>query len=201
MSYRNEAVIYVDMDHVLCDYEEAWTRQKNLFPDLEFPQSQPGMYIGMNPLPGAIEAYRWLDDHPKTDVYILTAPSVHNSHCYSEKRDWVEKHLGLSVVENLIITPHKNLNKGDYLIDDMASGKGQDRFEGMLILFGSDQFSDWASVRTFFEETLNLGGSPPKAGPWDAFFNSEAGVTDDFGLDQDDRDWLDMKPVGNEKLD
>ena len=142
MSYRNETVIYMDMDHVLCDYEEAWAKQKNLFPDLEFPQSQPGMYIRMNPLPDAIETYRWLDDHPETDVYILTAPSVHNSHCYSEKRDWVEKYLGLSVVENLIITPHKNLNKGHYLIDDMASGKGQESFEGSLILFGSNEFPD-----------------------------------------------------------
>ncbi|MBD2860283.1 hypothetical protein IB286_14900 [Spongiibacter sp. KMU-158] len=189
MAQRDKAIIYVDMDHVLCDYQDGFSRQKAMFPDLEFPQSQPGLYIGLNPLPGAIETYRWLNDHPNTNVYILLAPSVRNSHCYSEKRDWVEKHLGISVVQNLIITPHKNLNKGHYLIDDMASGKGQDRFEGSLIHFGSDLFPDWASVRAFFEEALHPDGSPPKAGPWDAFFNSELRVTEDFGLNQEDRDW------------
>lgn len=194
----SKAIIYVDMDHVLCDYEEAWARQKALYPDLEFPQSQPGMYIGMNPLPGAIDTFHWLNDHPNSDVYILTAPSVYNSHCYSEKRDWVEKYLGLSVVENLIITPHKNLNEGHYLIDDMASGKGQDRFKGSLILFGSEQFPSWTAIHAFFEEALNPSGSSAKSGPWGSFFNSEVGVTEDFGLDQEDRDWLNMKPVGRE---
>lgn len=201
MSAQKETIIYVDMDHVLCDYENGFIRQKALFPDLAFPQSEPGMYIGLNPLPGAIEAYQWLDEHPNTNVYILTAPSVHNSHCYSEKRDWVEKHLGLSVVKNLIISPHKNLNKGHYLIDDMASGKGQDRFEGSLIQFGSDLFPDWVSVRAFFEQVLDQSGSSPKAGPWDSFFNSQLRVTEDYGLNQEDRDWLNMKPLGREILD
>lgn len=197
MNTSTKTVVYVDMDHVLCDYAEGFERHKRLYPHLPYPQSQPGLYAGLKPLKDAVETYRWLNDHPKTDVYILTAPSIHNSHSYSEKRDWVEKHLGLSVVENLIITPHKNLNIGHYLIDDMASGKGQDSFEGTLIRFGSERFPDWRSVRDFFEEALKLSGSSA-AGPWDAFFNSEPRVTGDFGLDQEDRDWLSMKPVGRE---
>ncbi|MBM7425002.1 5' nucleotidase, NT5C type [Spongiibacter marinus] len=202
MADRKQTIIYVDMDHVLCDYAEGFSRQKDLFPDLQFPQSEePGMYIGLNPLPGAIESYHWLNDLPETDVYILTAPSIHNSHCYSEKRDWVEKHLGLSVVQNLIITPHKNLNKGHYLIDDMPSGKGQDRFEGSLIQFGSEQFPDWESVRTFFEIMLKPSPASKVADTWDSFFNSEDTVTEDFGLKQEDRDWLNMRPVGREKPD
>lgn len=201
MAHSNEKIIYVDMDHVLCDYKDGFSRQKALFPDLEFPQSQPGMYIGMNPLPGAIEAYQWLNDHPNTHVYILTAPSVHNSHSYSEKRDWVEKHLGLSVVQNLIITPHKNLNKGHYLVDDMPSGKGQDLFEGSLILFGSEQFPDWQSVRTFFEISLQPSQVSEKSDTWTSFFHSENTVTEDFGRYQEDLDWLKMKPVGREELD
>lgn len=64
MENRDETIIYVDMDHVLCDYAEGFSRQKALFPGLVFPQSQPGMYIGLKPLPGAIDAYHWLIDHP-----------------------------------------------------------------------------------------------------------------------------------------
>ena len=54
--------------------------------------------------------------------------------------------LGQEFVEKLIISKHKHLNKGDYLIDDMASGCGQDKFEGELIQFGTDKFPDWPSV-------------------------------------------------------
>ncbi len=167
MNANTKTIIYVDMDHVLCDYAEGFARHKRLYPELPYPQSQPGLYAGLKPLKEAVETYCWLNDHPKTDVYILTAPSVHNSHCYSEKRDWVEKHLGLSVVRNLIISPHKNLNRGHYLIDDMASGKGQEHFEGTLILFGSEQYPDWSAVRQFFDEVLE---KPDQT--WGSFFNS-----------------------------
>lgn len=148
-------IIYVDMDFVLCDYAKGYREHQARYPDLKYPQSQPGLYINLEPMPGALEAYRWLDAHPMTEVYILTAPSIMNPHCYSEKREWVEQYLGMGIVENLIITPHKNLNKGDYLIDDNASGKGQDGFEGELLLFGGDDFPDWRSVRDFFEGRLS----------------------------------------------
>ncbi len=192
LNTNKKAIVYVDMDHVLCDYAEGFERHKRLYPHLPYPQ---GLHSGLKPLKEAVETYRWLNDHPKTDVYILTAPSIRNSHSYSEKRDWVEKHFGLSVVRNLIISPHKNLNKGHYLIDDMASGKGQDSFEGTLIRFGSERFPDWRSVRDYFEEALKPSGSSA-AGPWDAFFNSGTKVTEDFGLDQEDRDWLSHETCG-----
>lgn len=150
----DKTIIYVDMDHVLCDYDEGYARHQTRFPELKFPQSEPGLYLGLHPMPDAIDSYRWLDSHPATAVFILTAPSVNNPHCYSEKRQWVEKHLGMAVVENLIITPHKHLNRGDFLIDDNATGKGQDCFAGELILFGSDTFPDWVHVRQYFEEIL-----------------------------------------------
>ena len=146
-----KTIIYIDMDHVLCDYEEGFARHQARFPELKYPQSEPGLYIGLKPMPGAIETYRWLDVHPDTAVFILTAPSIMNPHCYSEKREWVEQYLGMSAVENLIITPHKHLNRGDYLIDDNSSGKGQDYFSGELILFGSTIYPDWMAIRQQFE--------------------------------------------------
>ncbi|MBQ0759007.1 MAG: hypothetical protein KBT72_05050 [Zhongshania sp.] len=153
MSDQN-TIIYVDMDDVLCAYLEGFVQHQAKHPELAFPQSQPGLYRGLEPLPGAIEGYKWLHEHPNTDVFILTAPSVKNPHCYSEKREWVEMHLGIAATENLIISPHKHLNKGHYLIDDMASGKGQDKFEGELLLFGSKDFPNWNTVIDFFKNHL-----------------------------------------------
>ena len=41
-------------------------------------------------------------------------------------KQYIEDHLGFEMVEKLIISGHKGLNKGDYLIDDYNSGKGQE---------------------------------------------------------------------------
>ncbi len=151
MAETTKKIVYVDMDHVLCDYAAGFKAHQEKYPHLKYPQSEPGLYISLDPLPGAIEIYQWLDQHPKLDVYILTSPSVKNPHCYSEKRIWVERYLGAEVTEKLIISPHKNLNKGDYLIDDNASGKGQDAFEGELLLFGAEKFPDWQSIKAYFQ--------------------------------------------------
>lgn len=151
---HDKTIIYIDMDRTLCNYDEGYRRHQQQHPGLEFPQSQPGLYINLKPIGGALDTYRWLHEHPRTAVFILTSPSLKNPHCYSEKRLWVEEHLGMEIVGRLIITPHKDLNKGDYLIDDCDAGKGQERFEGELIQFGSKAFPDWEAVKSFFEAQI-----------------------------------------------
>jgi 5'-nucleotidase len=42
------------------------------------------------------------------------------------------------------------LLKGDFLIDDYITGRGQEYFEGELIHFGSNQYPDRLSVRERF---------------------------------------------------
>jgi 5'(3')-deoxyribonucleotidase len=81
----------------------------------------------------------------------LTAPSEHNPLSYTEKRIWIEKHLGFDFVERLIICSNKSLLKGDILIDDHISGKGQENFEGQLIHFGSEEFLNWVMVQKTLE--------------------------------------------------
>jgi len=147
-------IVYVDMDHVLCDYKKGFRIWQEKFPHLEFPQSEPGMYLALELMPGAISAYGWLEQHSKIDVHVLTAPSVLNPHCYTEKRLWVEKHLGMKAAENLIISPVKHLNKGDYLIDDMPCGKGQDQFEGELIQFGIREYPNWDAVIAYIDKQV-----------------------------------------------
>ncbi|MDO3380902.1 5' nucleotidase, NT5C type [Gilvimarinus algae] len=151
MRFDGKKIVYIDMDHVLCDYEAGFNAHQTKYPELAFPQSQPGLYIGLAPMPGAVDAFKWLSAQPELEVFILTSPSEMNPHCYSEKRQWVEQHLGMAAVNRLIISPHKDLNRGDYLIDDNVAGKGQDHFEGELIHFGSEQYPDWRSVVAYFQ--------------------------------------------------
>ena len=146
--------IYIDMDDTLCDFKSAYLKSMDMHPKIKFPQSTPGFFTNLDPLPGALNCFNWLNNQPEFDVYILTAPSIKNPLCYTEKRLWIEAHLGLTVVNQLIISPHKQLLKGDFLIDDNLTGKGQDKFEGAIIHFGSDQFPNWSTVKNFFETLL-----------------------------------------------
>lgn len=116
--------VYVDMDSVLVD------GQSKLLEDLK-------------PMPGAIEAMRILEKN--YDVYVLSTIPWENPLSGADKLLWLRKYLDDVCYERLIFSHHKELSKGDYLID--GGGKnGADQFEGEWIQFGSERFSDWKNV-------------------------------------------------------
>ena len=139
-------LVYIDMDGVLCDFEGAFKRDKEAFPDLDFPQSRDGFYRGLLPINGALEGMEALLGAEGIEPYILTAPSLYNPLSYTEKRLWVEDHLGFEWVKRLIISPDKSLLIGGVLIDDHDVGRGQEKFRGELIHFNTKRFPDWNSV-------------------------------------------------------
>ncbi|MDR2556874.1 MAG: hypothetical protein LBC49_04090, partial [Bacteroidales bacterium] len=57
--------------------------------------------------------------------------------------------------KRLIISHHKNLNRGDYLIDDRTRN-GAGEFEGELIQFGSERFPDWKTVIHYLMRETNI---------------------------------------------
>jgi len=144
-------IVYVDMDDVLCDFTTKSKIERELDPEIIYPQSQYGFFSSLSPLSGAIDAVKALLNSNKYDPYILTAPSVLNPLCYTEKRVWVEKHLGMEMVKRLVISPNKSLLKGDFLIDDHSTGCFQNKFEGELIHFGTSKFPDWKTVRNYLD--------------------------------------------------
>ena len=144
-------IVYIDMDDVLCDFTKEAKKDLKANPGIQFPQSQYGFFTKLPPLTGAIEAVHALLASAHYEPYILTAPSIYNPLCYTEKRVWVENHLGLEMVNRLIISPNKSLLKGDYLIDDNNTGRFQDEFEGQLLQFGTSAYPDWAAVREFLK--------------------------------------------------
>lgn len=144
-------IVYIDMDDTLCDLQTAVKTAKHRNPKMPFPQAEYGFFANLEPLPFAKEAVTRLSSSEKYEPWILTAPSLINPLCYTEKRVWVESHLGMKMVERLIISPNKALLKGDYLIDDNIEGKGQEGFEGELIQFGSNEFPSWKAIIEKFE--------------------------------------------------
>ncbi|CAM5196367.1 5' nucleotidase, NT5C type [Alishewanella longhuensis] len=149
-----QQIIYIDMDDTLCDYKSSYDTAREMQPDILYPQSQAGFFLNLPPYEGAIETASWLFEQPEFLVLLLTAPSVLNPLCYTEKRLWVERHFGLKHCHRLIISAHKGLSRGDFLIDDKKSGFGQEDFQGELIHYGSAEFTNWASVKAYFAELL-----------------------------------------------
>lgn len=141
-------IIYVDMDDVICDFKKSFDEAILKNPQTKYPQSQYGFFADLEPLDGAISAVTAINDSSQYEFYILTAPSPRNPLCYTEKRIWVEKHLGYDFVEKLIICSNKGLLKGDILIDDNISGRGQESFDGRVFHFGSNEFPHWEAVRS-----------------------------------------------------
>jgi 5'(3')-deoxyribonucleotidase len=138
-------VLYIDMDNVLVDFTSAIpTLSPHILAEYEGRLDEvPGIFSKMEPMPGAIDAFTRLAT--LFDAYILSTAPWLNASGWSDKVCWVQKHLGVPAYKRLILSHHKNLNRGDFLVDDRTMN-GADRFEGEMIQFGSPRFPDWQSV-------------------------------------------------------
>ncbi|QDC90062.1 hypothetical protein FIT80_00665 [Candidatus Methylopumilus universalis] len=138
-------ILYVDMDNVLVDFPSAFPR---VSPELltkhgDDKDEIPGIFSLMDPIPGAIDSFNELSK--LFDTYILSTSPWENDSAWTDKLKWVKKYLGESAYKRLILSHHKNLNVGDFLIDDRTKN-GADKFQGEHIHFGTEKFPDWKSV-------------------------------------------------------
>lgn len=99
-----------------------------------------------------VKAYRYLIEY--YDVYIVAANPSNNPDYATKMHEFAFETLGVAAHERLILTNHKNLLYGDYLIDSQTSNGASD-FMGTRIDFGSDTFKTWDEVLEYFER---LGG-------------------------------------------
>lgn len=137
-------IVYIDMDNVLVDFPSAFPKlDKDIFEQYENKDDIPGIFVLMDPIYGAVEAFRELAN--EFDTYILSTSPWDNPSAWSDKLTWVKKYLGSHAYKRLILTHHKNLNNGDYLIDDRTKN-GVLEFRGEVIQFGSEKFPDWDGV-------------------------------------------------------
>ncbi len=141
-------ILYFDMDNVLVDFQSAVPL---LSPEVlkEYKDNLdevPGVFSLMAPLPGAIDAFNELSQ--LFDAYILSTAPWENPSAWSDKLLWVKRHLGDAAHKRLILSHHKNLNHGDFLVDDNPKNGAGD-FVGKHIHFGTKPFPDWPTVTAF----------------------------------------------------
>ena len=149
-----QKVLYIDMDNVLVDFPSGIQR---LDPDVRRQHEDhgldevPGIFSLMDPTPGAIEAFTVLAQH--FDTYILSTAPWRNPTAWADKNLWVRKHLGDDgpAHKRLILSHHKHLNVGDFLVDDRPNN-GADRFRGEWIHFGQSPWQDWPAVTAYLLE-------------------------------------------------
>ena len=138
-------ILYFDMDNVLVNFQSGL----DLLSEEVLQQYEgqldniPSVFSLMKPLDGALEAYTILAS--TYDSYILSTAPWGNISSWSDKAAWVQTHLGDSAKKRLILSHNKNLNIGDYLIDDRTAN-GAAQFMGEHIHFGSAKFPNWNSV-------------------------------------------------------
>lgn len=106
----------------------------------------PGIFSLMVPIKDAIGSVEKLSR--VFDIYLLSTAPWDNPSAWSDKVIWVKKYLGEVTHKRLILSHHKNLNKGDYLIDDRTKN-GADKFEGEHVHFGQGAFKDWNAVTKY----------------------------------------------------
>jgi 5'(3')-deoxyribonucleotidase len=143
-------ILYIDMDNVLVDSNSAFSsRGPEEIAKLKKKDAIPDSFALMKPLQGAIEAFERLSE--LFDIYILTTAPWGNPSAWIDKLHWVKRFLGNRAHERLILSHHKNLNRGDYLLSDRLHN-GELGFEGELIHFSSDTFPDWLTVVSYLEK-------------------------------------------------
>lgn len=142
-------VVYIDLDNTLADY--LGEAERRGIPPKE-AKHMKGFFLSLQPIGNAVESYDKLSRY--FDVYILSTAPWSNPDSLSEKVLWVKKWLP-NAYKNVIFSHHKDLNIGDYLIDDLDKN-GAAEFQGEHIKIHSSEFPDWNSVVEYIFKKENI---------------------------------------------
>lgn len=139
------------MDNVLVNFASAFPKlSSEILTEYDSRLDDiPDIFSLMEPIPGAVEAFKELSE--KFDTYILSTSPWANPSAWSDKLIWVKNYLGPSANKRLILSHHKNLNAGDFLIDDRTKN-GVNEFKGEHLHFGTPKFPDWNAVVAYLDQ-------------------------------------------------
>lgn len=147
-------ILYIDMDNVLVNFqtgiakldEETRIKFQGNYDEV------PHIFSKMEPIKGAIEAVNQLAEH--YDIYALSTAPWNNPTAWSDKIEWIQKYFGKVLYKRLILSHHKDLNKGDLLIDDRLKN-GVEQFDGEHLHFGV-KYKNWQEVTDYLLDKSTL---------------------------------------------
>lgn len=149
----SQKILYIDMDNVLVDFPTGISRISIALREqyADHLDDVPGIFGLMDPIEDAVNAYGELS--AVFDTYILSTAPWDNPSAWSDKLLWVKRHLGDFAHKRLILSHHKNLQVGHFLVDDRLKN-GADRFPGEHIHFGTPKFPDWPTVVQYLKTKI-----------------------------------------------
>lgn len=161
----SKKILYIDLDGVVADFDRAIEEHVGrLGLSYETPEERgklvdkicedhPNFFEDLEPINGAVDAVIKLFEI--YDVYFLSSPMWWIPNSYSGKRLWIEKHFGDIATKRLILTHRKDLNIGDYLVDDRLKNGVVD-FKGIHIHFGTEMFPNWDFTYKYLAHVANI---------------------------------------------
>lgn len=157
--------LYVDMDGVSCNLDDYMHTIMPGIPLCDGPdfqerskiftravQQNPDVFLRLKPMPGAIK--RITNLMGMYDVYFLSTPMDTHFLSYTHKREWLERYFGGLADKKLILTHRKDLQIGDYIVDD-TTRNGVSEFTGEHLHFGTEKFPDWETTYNYLLAAYN----------------------------------------------
>lgn len=159
-------ILYIDMDCVIADFDASILAfcpeidNDKLYLDIkkrdakidQICETNTEFFHNLLPCKGAIEAVHKLFN--LYEVYFLSSPMWYVAHSFVGKRMWIEKHFGELGKKRLILTHRKDLNLGDFLVDDRTRN-GAGEFTGFHIHFGTADFPNWEVTFEFLKNNAS----------------------------------------------
>jgi 5'(3')-deoxyribonucleotidase len=160
-------ILYVDMDNVIVDFKTGIKRipervmQEHIAVAGLDENGDPkdlddiaGIFSLMDPIADAVESV--IDLSKLFEVYILSSSPWNNPSAWSDKLKWIHLHFGSGksnpIYKRLILSHHKNLNDGHFLVDDRIKN-GAEEFGkkpgSEHIHFGVSPFENWNQVSSY----------------------------------------------------
>lgn len=143
-------IVYFDMDNVLVNFQSGIDQipieiQNEYIGELD---NVPDIFSVMKPNNEMVSLFNKMAEDERYDVYILSTSPWDNPTAASDKVEWVKRYLPIHGYKRLILSHNKNLNMGDYLIDDRtANGAGE--FIGEHIHYGTEKFPTVKSIEKY----------------------------------------------------
>lgn len=109
--------------------------------------SRPGFFADLEPIPGAAEVLRELNDQAE-----LVAVTASPRPAMADKVAWIRRHLPFIHKQNIVITYRKDLVRGDFMFDDAP--RNLRHFQGIRIIMDypyNRDFNDCHRVRDWFD--------------------------------------------------
>lgn len=165
-------ILYVDMDNVIVNFQSGIDQLESEkladhiavhgYNEKGEPRNLDeveGIFGLMEPMPDALESITELSK--LFNLFILSTSPWNNPSAWIDKISWVHRYFGIEesspVYKRLILSHHKNLNDGHFLIDDREANGAKEfgqREGSEHIHFGKGDFQSWESVVEYLKARI-----------------------------------------------